>query len=369
MATDRDFMRLALREARKGLGRTSPNPAVGAVVVNQGTVVGRGYHRRAGTPHAEPHALVAAGPLAEGATLYVTLEPCNHHGRTPPCTEAIINSGISRVVVGMADPNPAVAGGGCEHLRRLGVAVECGILEEECREINRPFIKHATTGLPWVIMKAGMSLDGRIAARRGVCTAITGELSRRYVHRLRDRVDAILVGIETALVDDPCLTTRLEGRKGRDPVRVILDSALRLPSTARMIAGESAAPTWIFCAAAADSDRRQQLEEAGVTVKSVPTGADGRVDLGLVLRELGRCQLQSVLVEGGSLVHGAFLARGLVDRIALFVAPLFLGEAGVPLLSLAGRLAGMDLPRLTGVRVRRLGEDLLIEGRPVRSEE
>ena len=241
--TDRHFMKLALQEARKGLGRTSPNPSVGAVVVRNGTIVGKGYHKKAGLPHAEPNALQDAGNKAEGSTIYVTLEPCNHAGRTPPCTRAILEAGIQRVVIGMADPNPKVTGSGADFLAAQGVAVTSGVLEYECCELNRPFIKHATTGLPWVIMKAGTSMDGRIAAGIGRQTAITGTESLHQVHLLRDRVDAILIGVETAITDDPSLTTRLGGRRpGRDPERIILDTNLRLLPAAKML---STAPSAI----------------------------------------------------------------------------------------------------------------------------
>jgi diaminohydroxyphosphoribosylaminopyrimidine deaminase/5-amino-6-(5-phosphoribosylamino)uracil reductase len=357
-------MHLALREARKGIGRTSPNPSVGAVVVKNGKVVGKGYHKMAGTPHAEVHALDNAGSKALNSTLYVTLEPCNHTGQTPPCTEAILQAGVKRVVIGMPDPNPQVSGGGGEYLVAKGVSVISGVLEEKCREINLPFIKHATTGIPWVILKAGMSLDGRIAARAGHASQITNAQSRHRVHKLRDQVDAILVGVETALVDDPSLTTRLPGRKkGKDPLRVILDSGLRLSPGARMLRQESAAQTWIFCGPDASQKKRQQLEKAGAIIKPVSTGETGNLDLQAVLTELGRSQLNSVLVEGGSRVHGSFLQDGLVDQVLLFVAPVFLGEQGVPLVSFNGQAGTPDMPALSVVRTRRYGGDLLLEAR------
>ena len=357
-------MRLALTEAKRGIGRTSPNPCVGAVVVKNGKVVGKGYHKMAGTPHAEVHALRYAGSKARNSTLYVTLEPCNHTGRTPPCTEAILQAGVKRTVIGMPDPNPQVSGGGGEYLASRGVSVTTGILQEKCREINLPFIKHTTTGLPWVILKAGMSLDGRIAARQGRSTRITNEQSNRQVHRLRDRVDAMLVGIETALVDDPSLTTRLPGRKkGRDPLRVILDSGLRLSPTARLLQQESDAQTWIFCSPDPSKKKRTRLEEAGAVIKSVPLTAAGSLDPKAVLSELGRSQVTSLLVEGGSRVHGTFLQDGLVDQVLLFIAPMILGEQGVPLASFAGPAGVKNMPGLNIFRTRRYGTDLLIEGR------
>ena len=361
---DRNYMRQALREAKKGTGRTSPNPCVGAVIVKNNRVVGKGYHKRAGTAHAEIHALREAGKKAKEATLYVTLEPCNHTGRTPPCTEAVLRAGISRVVIGVLDPNPSVAGGGAETLASRGVQISSPILENECREIILPFIKHATTGLPWVILKAGMSLDGRIAAASGQSTRITGQKSLRRVHAIRNQVDAILVGIGTALIDDPSLTTRLQGRiSGRDPLRIVLDAELRLPETAAMLQQESSAPTWIFCAGGADKKKRSKLEQAGAVVKTAPVSSRGRLDLNAVLTELGRNQITTVLVEGGSRVHGSFLQANLADQILLFVAPVFLGDQGVPVVSFLGKNRKVILPQMKIMSTRRYGEDVLIDGR------
>jgi diaminohydroxyphosphoribosylaminopyrimidine deaminase/5-amino-6-(5-phosphoribosylamino)uracil reductase len=359
---DVSFMKMALREARKGLGRTSPNPAVGAVIVKEGRVIARGYHRKAGTPHAEVHALRAAGDEARGATLYVTLEPCNHTGRTPPCTGAILAAGIRRVVVGMIDPNPHVSGAGSDLLRANGLEVTVGVLDDECRELNHPFIKHSTTGLPWVIMKAGCSLDGRIAATAGRSCRITGEKARAEVHRLRNRVDAILIGAGTALADNPSLTTRLPGKKGRDPLRIVLDSTLRLPAAARMLTQGSAAPTWIFCGPGAEAGRQAALAAAGAKIIPVGRDAEGGLDLRQVLRVLGEAQINSVLVEGGGRVHGSFLRAGLVDQVAFFMAPLFLGGDAVPVVDRllpAGAQAGK---RFVPRRIRRFGDDVLIEG-------
>ncbi|MEN8256619.1 MAG: bifunctional diaminohydroxyphosphoribosylaminopyrimidine deaminase/5-amino-6-(5-phosphoribosylamino)uracil reductase RibD [Thermodesulfobacteriota bacterium] len=354
-------MKQALKLARKAMGRTSPNPLVGAVVVKNGKVIGQGYHSKAGTPHAEVHALQAAGKKAKGATIYVTLEPCNHTGKTPPCTKTIVASGIARVVVGMVDPNPLVAGSGCRYLESQGVEVAGELLAEECRAINRPFIKHITTGLPWVIMKAGCSLDGRIAVADGRCAWITGEESRREVHRLRDRVDAILVGVDTAINDNPSLTTRLSGRRGHDPLRIVLDSALRMSPQAGMLKQDSAAPTWIFCSAKADKGRRQALQDAGARVMEVTEKA-GRLDLHKVLEILGKKGVNSLLVEGGSAVHTSFLKEELVDQVSLFMAPLFLGNESIPVV---GDLAVSEVGegrRFQTSRVKRFGADVLVEG-------
>lgn len=355
-------MRLALRQALRARGRTSPNPLVGAVIVKDGQLIATGYHQKAGTPHAEVKALAKALDKADGATLYVTLEPCSHHGRTPPCAEAVWRSGIRRVVVGMEDPNPLVAGNGLRFLQEKGLEVSVGLLAADCRQINLPFCRWITSGLPWVIMKAGLSLDGRIAARRGQSGWITNEASRHYVHQLRDRVDAILIGIGTALIDDPSLTTRLPGRNHRDPLRVLLDRDLRLPVTARMLTQESAARTMIFCGSEAETGRRIALEAAAAVVCPVGLGADGELDLRGVLGELGRRQVTSLLVEGGSRVHSAFWSQNLVQQVNLFYGPFFLGADGVPLMADWGLERVDQACRLRDIRQRRFGDDLMIEG-------
>lgn len=354
------YMGQALDEARKGLGRTSPNPAVGAVVVKGGEIVGRGYHRKAGTPHAEVHALADAGERAQGATLYVTLEPCNHTGRTPPCTEAVLQAGISRVVIGMPDPNPRVAGGGAAYLRDRGLDVCMGVREAECRELNLPFLRHSATGLPWVIMKAGLSLDGRISFRAGQGGAVTGSEAKQFVHGVRNRVDAILVGIGTALIDNPSLTTRLDGVDAvRDPLRIVLDSQLRLPPEARLLRQRSAAETWVFCDESADRLREVQLAHAGAKVIRLPKGGDGRIDLRGLLRYLGEKNILSMLVEGGAHIHGAFWAQGLVDELLLIYAPFLIGNQGMPLALGYALATRAQAPELAHVSVQQLGNDLL----------
>lgn len=360
---DAEYMAIALEEARKGQGRTAPNPCVGAVVVRQGKIVGRGYHHRAGTPHAEVNALAAAGELAAGATLYVTLEPCNHTGRTPPCTEAILRAGISRVVVGMNDPNPRVAGGGNGYLVDRGVEVTAGVLAAECTALNRPFVKHSTTGLPWVTMKAGMSLDGRISYGPGQGGRITGAAAQLATHRLRNTLDAILIGIGTALVDNPSLTTRLPPEEsGRDPLRIVLDTHLRLPSDAKLLIQESQAQTWIFCGEDAPAAAEEALTRAGARVHRVATTQGGRLDWREILSRLGQAGLTSVLVEGGAGVHASLLQIGLVDEAYLFLAPLFIGDQGTPLLAGPCRRDLQEFPRLHHIEVQYLGDDLLIHG-------
>ncbi|MDR2550557.1 MAG: bifunctional diaminohydroxyphosphoribosylaminopyrimidine deaminase/5-amino-6-(5-phosphoribosylamino)uracil reductase RibD [Desulfobulbus sp.] len=356
------YMELALDEARKGLGRTSPNPAVGAVIVKDGVVVGRGYHKKAGTPHAEVNALADAGPRAAGATIYVTLEPCNHTGRTPPCTEAILRSGIAKVVIGMTDPNPRVAGGGGQYLASRGIAVYSGVLEQQCRALNYPFIKHTATGRPWVLMKAGLSLDGKITFRQRFGEAITGPEAQRYVHRLRNRVDAILVGVETAIIDNPSLTTRIEGEPEiRDPLRVVLDTALRLPPEARMLHQASAAETWIVCGEDAPKERETRLIDQGGRVCRVAIDGEGRVELSAALCLLGGHNITSLLVEGGARVHGAFYSRRLVDEAVLMYAPFIIGDNGTPLVR-GYRLEDgrAHAPFLHDISVELLGSDILV---------
>ena len=359
---DRRFMSLALRLAQRGAGSTSPNPMVGAVVVRDGRIVGKGYHRRYGGPHAEVEALRQAGELARGATLYVTLEPCNHHGQTPPCTQAVLAAGIARVVIANADPNPRVAGGGADFLRQRGLQVEMGLLAEAGQKLNEAFFKAVTTGKPWVIAKAAASLDGKIATCTNESQWITGPAARAWVHRLRHRVDAILVGVGTVLADDPQLTTRLPRGRGKDPIRIILDSRLRLPLTAQVLHLHSPAPTWIACTEAASSEKRQALQALGAACLALPE-RHGRVDLEALLELLGQRRVQSLLVEGGAAVHGAFLEAGLIDKLHLFLAPKLIGGRQAPGIFGGQGIARLaDAPQLRDLTIRRLGPDLLLSG-------
>ena len=314
-------MRLALKEGYKGLGRTSPNPPVGAVVVKNDQVVGKGYHHQAGTPHAEVHALRAAGKAAQGATIYVTLEPCNHYGRTPPCTRAILEAGIKRVVIGCKDPNPQ-AQGGAEFLASQGLEVVTGVLERECAHLCRFFLKGIKTGLPWVIAKAALSLDGRIATRTGDSKWITGEAARRYGHRLRNMVDAILVGRGTVEADDPELTCRIKG--GRDPARIILDTKLRLSPEKKIFNLSSKAPTIVACGPSAPKEKEKALTSKGVQVWRLPAEQD-KVSLKSLLTQMQKEGILSVLVEGGAQIHGSFFDQALVDEIYFFYGPVVIG--------------------------------------------
>ncbi len=360
---DAAYMRLALKEAVKGYGRTSPNPCVGAVIVKDDTVVGMGYHRMAGTPHAEVNAISNAGEHAIGGTIYVTLEPCNHIGRTPPCTKAIIDAGLSRVVFGMPDPNPSVTGDGSSYLQSQGIIIESGLLENECREINRPFIKHTLSGMPWVVMKAGMSLDGKISYVSGQGGRITGEQSQYLTHKLRNTLDAILVGVDTVLIDDPSLTTRLSDKKdARDPLRVVLDTNLRLSPNAKILSLQSEARTLIYCGPEAPADRKARLIEAGALVYTADITGEGRLDIKTVLAHLGANRVNSVLVEGGAMIHGYMLTHDLVDEVYLFTAPFFIGEQGTSLLAKYSLLSSDCCLRLEDIDCSMLGDDFLIHG-------
>jgi len=359
---DIHFMRLALKEARKGEGRTSPNPCVGAVIVKDGQVISRGYHKKAGTAHAEIHAIQNTSVSLEGAAIYVTLEPCNHTGKTPPCSHAIHAAGLSRVVIGMTDPNPLVNGGGIEFLRSHGLDVISGVLEEECRALNYPFIKHITQGVPWIIMKAGVSLDGRLNYQSGRSGWITGEQSGYEVHKIRNRVDAILVGRKTIDIDNPSLTTRLLRGKAKDPIRIILDSDLSTSPDAKVYHLASPAETWVFCATDVPKSKRLEFEKLDVRLITIDRTEKG-LDLRCLLKVLGKEHICSVLVEGGAHLHGAFLREKLYDYAHLFCAPIFAGDQGVALIEGYSVQDRKGAPRLADIKHKRLGEDILISGR------
>ena len=393
---DSAFMKRALRLARRG--RTSPNPMVGAVVVRESNIVGEGFHPAAGQPHAEVFALDRAGNLARGADLYVTLEPCCRQGRTPPCTDAVIRSGVRRVFAAMEDPNPEVRGKGVEILRSAGIEVEVGLLEAEARELNRGYIKRVTTGLPFVLWKAAMTLDGKIATRTGDSHWVTGERARREVHRLRSDFDAIMVGIGTVLADDPELTVRT-GRRGdmvngqwlmvndrepthealtidhqpstisairnpqsaiRNPTRVVVDSRAETPPSARLLSSQ--ADTVIAVTEQGSTKRIEALRNAGARALVLPGTADGRVDVRALMVELANMGINSVLLEGGGELAASMLAAGLVDRGLIFIAPKIVGgrDAKTPVegegIDLMSQALGASRPR-----IRRFGEDIALE--------
>lgn len=356
MTADEKFMRLALGLARRGLGRTSPNPPVGAVVVRNGRVVGKGYHRRAGGPHAEVEALQQAGPLARGATLFVTLEPCNHHGRTPPCTEAVLAAGLRRVTVATRDPNPHVKGAGLARLRKAGIDVRLGVEEEACRELIQPFAKHTRTGLPFVTLKLAASLDGRIATATGESRWITGEPARRMVQKWRNEVDAVMVGAGTVRADDPALTCRRPG--GRDPLRILVSGRLRIPSTARVLTNDAASGTLIVTVSH-PSRKIDTLKRRGVRTLELP-GRNGTLPLRHLFETLGREGILSVMIEGGATLAAAALRERLVDRLLLFLAPKLIGGDGRALIGSLGVRKMSDVLELPTTRVTRVGADILV---------
>ncbi len=351
-------MREALRIARHAEGRTSPNPLVGAVVVRDGKIVAQGWHRKAGTPHAEIHALNMAGELSRGATLFVTLEPCSHFGRTPPCARAIVDAGIKKVVAAMSDPNPKVAGRGFEILRAAGIEVEVGLLEDEARKLNEVFLKWVTKKLPFVTLKFACSLDGKIATVGGQSQWISCEESRKFSHGLRDLSDAILVGVGTVLADNPSLTTRLVD--GKNPVRVIVDSNVRTPLDAKVVTDKSAR-TILATTSNAPPEKISSLKNHGVEI--ITAGDGQRVDLKILMRELAAREITSVLVEGGGTIHFAMLAAGLVDKIFAFVAPKIIGGSNaLTAVEGTGFEKLSDAVNLENFSARQLGADFLLSG-------
>ncbi|WP_305041412.1 bifunctional diaminohydroxyphosphoribosylaminopyrimidine deaminase/5-amino-6-(5-phosphoribosylamino)uracil reductase RibD [Geoalkalibacter sp.] len=363
LSTPEQLMSRALDLARLGEGRTRPNPPVGALLVRDGDIVGEGFHARAGEAHAEIHALRQAGDRARHADLYVTLEPCSHQGRTGPCADAVIAAGIRRVFVGCADPNPRVAGRGIARLRAAGVEVFEDVLGAECRWLIGPFARHITTGLPLVTLKSALTLDGRTATATGDSQWISNEASRAHVHEVRNRVDAILLGIGTVERDDPSLTTRLP-RQGRDAVRVVVDSRLRLCEQARLLHLESAAPTVVATTQQASYGKIRRLRELGARVLVLPE-KDGRVDLAALLGALGGMDLQHILLEGGATLNGEFLRERLIHRVMLYLAPRLIGGDGKSLFGGIGAQGLAEAPRVARARVQRFGEDLLYEGEVV----
>jgi diaminohydroxyphosphoribosylaminopyrimidine deaminase/5-amino-6-(5-phosphoribosylamino)uracil reductase len=365
MSSDLHFMRLALRLARRGFGRTSPNPMVGAVLARDGAVIGQGWHRRAGQSHAEIEALRDAeqkGRSARGATLYVTLEPCSTHGRTPPCTDAIIAAGIRRVVAAAADPNPAHGGRGFAILERAGIEISAGLLGDEVAELNEAFYHWIVHRTPLVTVKAGMSLDGRIATAGGESQWITGEKARALGMKLRAGADAILVGVKTVLADDPSLIVRLPGFKDKRWRRIILDPRARTPLTAKVVADKHAASTIVVVTKAAPPRRATALGRR-VRLLRAPMRAHG-IDLRWLLEKLGQEEITSLLVEGGGETNAAFLAKGLVHRVAFFYAPLVLGGRGAPKAVAGQGVARVSqAPELHHARWRRIGSDILLTAR------
>lgn len=367
-ADDSRFMARALRLAERGLFTTDPNPRVGCVLVRDGTIVGEGWHVRAGEPHAEPIALAAAGESARGATAYVTLEPCAHHGRTPPCAQALIDARVARVVAAMSDPNPLVAGKGMAMLQDAGIATSVGLLAGDAERLNPGFLKRMREGIPYVRCKLAMSLDGRTAMANGESQWITGTAARDDVQRLRARSSAVVTGIGTLLADDPSLNVRLAAEDYaqdaaviRQPLRVVLDTRLRTPPRARMLSLDG--QTLVVCGERAAEESEAELRAVGADVLRLPQ-LGGRIDLPRLLRALGARGVNEVLIESGATLAGAVLAAGLVDELILYLAPHLMGDEARGLLHLPGLEHLADRIELNFVDVCRVGEDLRLTLRP-----
>jgi len=353
LTIDRNYMKRALALAKRARGRTSPNPMVGCVVVKNNRVIGEGFHASAGKPHAEVIALHGAGDISD-ATVYVTLEPCSHDGRTPPCVNLLTERKPARVVAAMEDPNPRVSGRGIQSLREAGIAVEVGLLEKEARHLNEAFIKHISTGLPLVIAKCGMSLDGKIATHTGDSRWVTGEESRYRVHQLRDQVDAILVGSRTVMLDDPSLTTRLPQRKSRNPVRVLLDASEYLNTDRKVFRSPADAPTWIAVTEPRDYPQADEVLE-------IPRGPGG-VDMLCLMQELGRREITSVLIEGGGSTLASAFEAGIVDKVMFFIAPKIIGgRRAISAVEGVGTERMNDVLTLRDMTATPVGQDILIE--------
>jgi len=367
-STDLAAMRAALALARRGLGAVWPNPSVGCVIVKNGHVVGRGWTQRGGRPHGETEALRRAGAAVPGATAYVTLEPCSHWGKTPPCADALIAAGLRRIVVALEDPDPRVAGAGIERLRAAGLAVDTGLCAAEAAELNAGFLQRVRLGRPLVTLKLATSLDGRIATASGESRWITGPLARERAHLLRATHDAILVGTDTVLADDPQLTCRLPGLASRSPVRIVLDRQLRIPPTARIIAEAGQIPTWVLTLRSADPGRQKIFRDAGVEVIAADPDMAGMIDLSAALELLGKRGLTRLLVEGGGRLAAALLRAQLVDRLVWLHAPLLLGGDGVPAVAALDSAVLADMPRFERVAAEIVGEDGLTVFRTRRPE-
>ena len=357
------YMKLAIKMAEKGAGYTSPNPLVGAVIVSNNEIISKTYHAKFGDPHAEAVALSLAGNKTRGATLYVNLEPCCHHGKTPPCTQQIINSGISHVVIGTSDPNPLVNGKGIEELKSSGIKVTCGILKEESKQLNEFFFKYITTKKPFVILKAGMSIDGKIATKRGDSKWITNDKSRKFVHQMRNKIDAIMVGVGTILEDNPSLTTRIKQQKSKDPKRIIIDNLLKVPSGAQIFKQDSMAENIIVTSKNAMQSRIKKLEDVGARVILVDTIKKNFLDLDDMLLKLGELSITSLLIEGGQGVFTSAILGKIVDKIIIFIAPKIIGGKLAPsLISGDGILDINDAIKLHDIKIKRFDNDLMIEG-------
>jgi diaminohydroxyphosphoribosylaminopyrimidine deaminase/5-amino-6-(5-phosphoribosylamino)uracil reductase len=362
MDTDTKYMLRALELSKKGIGYTNPNPLVGAVIVKNEKIIGEGYHETYGSAHAEINAFKNAITDVTGATMYVTLEPCSHYGKTPPCATAIVEKGIKKVVIAMKDPNPLVEGGGIEILKRNGIEVVTGVLEKDCRKVNEIFLKYITTKLPFCILKTAMTLDGKIATFKGDSKWITSEASRKQVHELRHRLSGIMVGIETVLKDNPSLNTRLESIKGSDPVRIIIDSRGRTPLDSQVLNIKSEAKTIIATTELTDGNKLRAFKAKGAEIIIAPL-KNNRVNLTYVMKELGKLKIDSVLLEGGSTLNYSALEEGIVDKVVSFIAPKLIGgtNAKTPLGG-DGKSLMKDAIMLKNIDIERYADDIMIEG-------
>lgn len=357
---DEDYMKLALRLAKKGLGKTSPNPMVGAVIVKNDQIIGKGYHHHFGGKHAEINAIESNKEDISGATMYVTLEPCCHYGKTPPCVEAIIQNDIGKVVIGILDPYPSMRGRSVEILHEHSIETRAGVLEEECRCLNESYFKYMATGIPLVTVKFAQTLDGRIATSTGNSQWLSSPASQRLAHKLRTYNDAVVVGIGTVLSDNPQLTVRLV--KGRNPTRIILDSRLRIPLDAKVLMNQESAITFIATTSGADDEKLAALRQMGIEVLVIPQDERGEVDLGHLLKMLGKRGISSILIEGGAETITSLLRLNLVDRLVVIVAPKLMGKG----IEAVGELNITDVSqtlKLSFSRIYRMGEDLVIEAR------
>lgn len=380
MEKDIDWMNRALELAKGGRGKVSPNPMVGAVIVKNGKCIGEGYHKLYGGAHAEVCALDACKEDPKGATIYVTLEPCCHFGKTPPCTQAIIQAGIKRVVVGACDPNPLVSGKGIEALRTTGITVDVGILEEDCIKLNHVFFHYIQTKTPYVILKAAMSLDGKIATKTGESKWITGELAREHGHSVRGNVKAIMVGIGTVLADDPMLTCRIGENTTTNPIRIVIDKHLKIPLDSKLVKTATKTPFWVVCAETeprfnsnenpqtyTDNKTKEAILEAnGVILLRRPLQADGQIDLNDLMHILAEKQIDSLLIEGGGSLNDSALAAGIVSEVNFYIAPMIIGgETAKNGISGSGRETLALASRLKGLKMEPLGDDWLITAKVI----
>ncbi|HJP18352.1 MAG TPA: bifunctional diaminohydroxyphosphoribosylaminopyrimidine deaminase/5-amino-6-(5-phosphoribosylamino)uracil reductase RibD [Nitrospinota bacterium] len=357
------YMKKALRLAAKGKGRTSPNPMVGAVLVKNNKIVGKGYHKKVGLSHAEIEAIRNAGEKVKGSRLYLNLEPCSHYGRTPPCSDAIIKNRIKDVIIGMKDPNPLVAGKGIRKLKKAGINVMQGIMEKECREINEPYIKYITKKIPYVTLKAASSLDGRISTKTGESRWITGNPARNHVHKIRDEVDAVMIGINTVLRDDPVLTTRLKKKKDlMNPIRIILDSRLKIPLTAKLVQLKNGQKTIVATTVNAPLRKVKALGKIGVEVLKIRE-RESKVDMKDLMKKLRKMEISNIMIEGGAEVNASALQSGIVDKVIFFIAPIIIGGVNATSSIMGDGISFLkDAVSIKEISIKKTGRDFMLEG-------